>query len=204
MRRFTWLSKALVVAAAVSAAVAASGCASAGDDRGDDERVTGTSGEALTAACTASVAGTTRDVETDYLPHVVHCENGGAPFEALKAQAVAARTFLYYKLETSGSIGDGQGDQVYSCGSPPTAEQIRAVAETEGQVLRYENATICSFFVAGGAASPPACHDTPASTSGDVTYNEGLTGTAVHRSPLGDTSASNGAPPFSQCTTCGR
>src|SRR5512139_3044056 len=79
----------------------------------------------LTAYCTATVNGVgERDVETDYLPHVVQCENGAADIEALRAQAVAARTCLYYKLETAGSIGDGQGDQVYSCGRTPAADHL--------------------------------------------------------------------------------
>ncbi|NJL30921.1 MAG: SpoIID/LytB domain-containing protein [Phycisphaerales bacterium] len=58
-------------------------------------------------------------VETDYIPNVVQAENGGASFEALKAQAVAARTYLYYKMETAGAIYDGTKDQVYSNGYPP-------------------------------------------------------------------------------------
>jgi hypothetical protein len=32
------------------------------------------------------------DLEEDYLPHVITCENGGANLEALKAQAIAARS----------------------------------------------------------------------------------------------------------------
>src|SRR5262249_48912045 len=44
------------------------------------------------------------DVENDYLPHVVMCEHGGAPYEALKAQAVAARSYLYYELAKNGAI----------------------------------------------------------------------------------------------------
>jgi MYXO-CTERM domain-containing protein len=39
-----------------------------------------------------------------------------ARHEALKAQAIAARTYLYYKLGTGGSITDGQGDPGISSG----------------------------------------------------------------------------------------
>src|SRR5262245_55343094 len=107
----------------------------------------GQTSEPLTAVCDANVRGVgTIPVETQYLPHVVHCENGGAPPEALRVQAIAARTYLYYKIETSGAIGDGQGDQVYSCGSGPDAQQTQAVKDTEGLVLRYKNETIASFF----------------------------------------------------------
>src|SRR5262245_46539904 len=74
------------------------------------QRRTAESAAPLEARCSAEVTGSgTVDVETDYLPHVIACENGAASFEALRAQAIAARSYLYYKLETSGSIGDGTG-----------------------------------------------------------------------------------------------
>src|SRR5258708_32989892 len=97
------------------------------------EEQLGTTQEPLTAVCQANVKGTGLvDTEDKYLPGVVHCENGGAPFEALKAQAIVARSYLYYKMETSGSIADGTSDQVYTCGSAPTALQIKAVKDTAG------------------------------------------------------------------------
>jgi MYXO-CTERM domain-containing protein len=165
--------------------------ACSGGDPSEDED-TGDVAEPLTARCKVNVRGVgTLDVETDYLPNVVHCENGGAPYEALKAQAIAARTFLYYKLETSGSIADGQSDQVYSCGSKATALQKKAVQETAGIVLRYGGTTLCSFFVAGGSASAPSCHGGSASTEHYVTYNAGLSGSAIHQSSLGWVSPSN-------------
>ena len=59
----------------------------------------------LEAHCSVTVNGVGKiDVEKNYLPHVVHCENGGAPFEALKAQAIAARTYLYYRLASVSSM----------------------------------------------------------------------------------------------------
>src|SRR4029079_6008943 len=98
-------------AVSLAALVAAAGCATELDD-------VGASSHALEAFCEADVSGSgTLDVENDYIPQVVVCENGGASLEALKAQAVAARTYLYYKLKRQGSIGDGQGDQVYTCGA---------------------------------------------------------------------------------------
>jgi MYXO-CTERM domain-containing protein len=163
------------------------GCAS-GDPLAEGEPL-GEIGEELTAYCKAKVNGVgTVDVETNYLPHVVHCENGGAPYEALKAQAIAARTYLYYKLKTSGSINDGQSDQVYSCGSGPTATQIKAVKATAGQVLRYHDTTISAFFVAGAKQSPPKCKggtNDATHTEKYVTYNEGLSGAKVHQTSLG-------------------
>ena len=101
-----------------------SACAS--ENRSDE--TVGTSSAPLTAYCSANVTGVgSLDTESDYLPHVVHCENGGASLESLKAQAVASRTYLYYKMDTAGSIADGQGDQVYSCASEPDADDIEAV-----------------------------------------------------------------------------
>jgi hypothetical protein len=177
--RALWLSLPLVA------------CACSAPSRGEGVPVGATS-EPLTAVCEADVRGVgTIPVETQYLPHVVHCENGGAPLEALRVQAIAARTYLYYKIETSGSIGDGQGDQVYSCGSGPDAQQVQAAKDTEGLVLRYKNETIASFFVAGGTASPPACKDSASSTSAYVTYNAGLSGANIHQTSLGYESPTN-------------
>src|SRR5690349_3308796 len=51
------------------------------------------------AYCQIDVIGTgVVDMETDYLPHVVTCENGGGNLEALKAQAIAARSVAYYYM----------------------------------------------------------------------------------------------------------
>lgn len=146
---------------------------------------------AVTAYCTATVNGVGQvDVESDYLPHVVQCENGGAPPEALKAQAVAARSYLYYKLDTSGSVNDGTSDQVYSCGRTPTAAHIQAVQETAGIVLRYSGETICAFFVAGGIPSASDCvwasgDSDPTGTEHYVTYNWGLSGSGIEQTSLG-------------------
>ncbi|MBN1771825.1 MAG: VCBS repeat-containing protein [Deltaproteobacteria bacterium] len=146
----------------------------------------------LDAYCTITVRGVgTIDLEEDYLPHVVHCENGGADLESLKAQAVAARTYAYYKIETSGSVADGTSDQVYSCGSPPSAEHYEAVRATAGEVLMYRGVVIAGFFVAGANPSnrstcvARSTDSDPTRTERYVTYNEGLTGTAVHQTSLG-------------------
>ncbi len=144
----------------------------------------------ITAYCTANVEGRSIPTETDYLPHVVACENGAAPFEALKAQAVAARTFLYYKMDSAGTIGDGSGDQVYTCANQPRQIHYDAVTATAGQVLRYNSVTICSFFVAGAIPTtsdcvPSASDEDPTNTERYVTYNEGLSGSNIHQSSLG-------------------
>lgn len=93
------------------------------------------------------------DLEKDYLPRVVWCENREAPeasFEALKAQAIAARTYALYRVydyTSPGALDPGHGtasqsDQSYDCGTPSGASwerAQRAVAQTSGQV--FINAT---------------------------------------------------------------
>ncbi|MCA9540419.1 MAG: hypothetical protein KC620_16080, partial [Myxococcales bacterium] len=151
----------------------------------------GVRGLPLDALCVARVEGVgDREIEGDYLAHVVTCENGAADFEALKAQAVAARSYLYYKLETSGSIGDGQQDQVYSCRAEPRDIHYRAVAETAGEVLMYRNTVVAAFYVAGAIPSTPDCVPAagdrdPTSTERWVTYNRGRSGDDVIQTPLG-------------------
>jgi len=146
----------------------------------------------VTAFCQVNVQGIGWiDAETDYLPHVIQCENGGAGPESLKAQAVAARSYMYYKMEGSGSVQDGTGDQVYSCGRTPGPEHIEAVRATSGQVLTYAGVVICAFFVAG---ADPSNRSTCVATSSDgdptnteryVTYNEGRSGADVEQTTLG-------------------
>jgi MYXO-CTERM domain-containing protein len=141
------------------------------------------------AHCTIDVDGIgTISMEDDYLPHVIHCENGGANLEALKAQAVAARSVAYYAIETTGSVCDSQSCQVYSCGSEPTPLQIQAVQETSGVYLNFNNTLTYAFFVAGdGGVAAPSCigSDGAASTEHWITYNEGLSGNAVEQTELG-------------------
>lgn len=156
----------------------------------------------LEAPCEVMVDGVGMvDVENDYIPGVVACENGGAPPEALRAQAVQARTFLYYKLFVTGanSVGNSQGSQVYSCSyrpNGPEAEHYAAAADTKGQYLTFENQIIASFYVA--AAIPPnpdpndpfnSCRgnggDDPTGTENLVTYNRGKSGCDIQMSNQG-------------------
>jgi hypothetical protein len=166
-----------------SVALLAAGCA------GEPLYDIGESSHALDAFCEAEVSGSgLLDVENDYIPQVVACENGGASLEALKAQAVAARTYLYYKLRRQGSIGDGQGDQVYTCGNAAGDKHRKAAAETSGQVLMYDGVVIASFYVAGALQSGPDCRggtSDPTGTEHYVTYNEGRAGAEVVQSSLG-------------------
>jgi MYXO-CTERM domain-containing protein len=140
------------------------------------------------AHCMISVDGIgSLEMETDYLPHVVQCENGGADLEALKAQAIAARSVAYYAIETAGSICDSQGCQVYSCAATPSAAVYQAVEETSGMYLMFNSTLTYGFYVAGdNGVSPPACVGNAAvGTEHWVTYNEGAVGDAVEQTELG-------------------
>jgi hypothetical protein len=148
------------------------------------------------AYCDITVEGTgSVPVETDYLPHVITCENGGANLEALKAQAIAARSVAYYYIANYGSVCDSQGCQVYSCGSQPSAMAIQAVEETSGIYMNFNNVLTYAFYVAGDAnTSPPACvGNVNVGTEHWVTYNEGQSGDAVTQTELGWVFESNEA-----------
>lgn len=139
------------------------------------------------AHCEILVEGTgVVDMETDYLPHVVMCENGGANLEALKAQAIAARSVAYYYVEKHGSVCDSQGCQVYSCASEPSQEVYEAVAATSGIYLSHSDTLTYSFYVAGdNGTAPPECIGQGGGTEGFVTYNQGLSGFDVEQTTLG-------------------
>ena len=91
------------------------------------------------------------DVESDYLPSVVACENGNAPMEALKAQAVAARTYAMFQAEAGAEpLAPTTDDQVYGCDYAEVEQRhIDAVEATEGQVLTRNDDLIAAFYVAG-------------------------------------------------------
>jgi hypothetical protein len=175
---------------ALALAALTTGCGDFGDT-GEAPPALETAAQPLAAVCVAAVDGSGDvDVETDYLPHVVACENGAADFAALQAQAVAARSYLYYKIGREGRIGDGQGDQVYSCGRGPGQEHIDAVASTAGQVLMYHDAVIAAFYVAGAIPSTADCRPAggdrdPTGTEHYVTYNEGRSGDGIEQTSLG-------------------
>lgn len=156
----------------------------------------------LEAPCTINVEGVGPvDIEEDYIPGVVACENGGAPLEALKAQAVQARSFLYYKIFVQGqtTIRNSTADQVYSCSyrpNGPDAIHRQAAEETRAQYLTWDNSIVAAFYVAGAIPPNPNAADPwgscmgnggsdPTSTQRWVTYNRGKTGCNVELTDLG-------------------
>ena len=136
--------------------------------------------------------------ETDYVPNVVYQENGAASFEALKAQAVAARTFAYYKMRIGGGIQNGTQDQVYHIPSRGWANQIHfdATDATEGEILSIRNFNdidilIASFYVAGAIPSGPTPEPNP--WDSDPTNTEKW---VTHTYPTGVISGDNPGTPL--------
>lgn len=100
------------------------------------------------------------DVEDNYLPQVVCCENGAAPPEALKAQAVMARSYMVFRYYGEGvgtaakPLSGTTADQAYFCKQPVSTKCKDAVTATKGQITAYTNAkgdrfANVSFFVDG-------------------------------------------------------
>lgn len=94
----------------------------------------------------------------DYVAGVVSGEVGARwPIEALKAQAVAARTYvLYKKVENQLQPFDvvaGVQDQVYHGHSSRAESVLKAVAATKGQVVTYDQRPIFAAY-SSTAAGP--------------------------------------------------
>jgi hypothetical protein len=83
----------------------------------------------------------TLDLENQYLPVVVSCENHNAPYESMKAQAIAARTFAMYKKNHPQSedfdVYDDERDQVYNPAVTVTNQHRQSVTDTNKVVLEY-------------------------------------------------------------------
>lgn len=80
--------------------------------------------------------------------------------EALKAQAVASRTYAVYKIQSSNYDGYDMtattSDQVYKAGSVKDIVK-EAVDATSGQVMTYDGEIICAYFfsTSGGYTELP-------------------------------------------------
>lgn len=88
----------------------------------------------------------------DYLYSVVSSEMPSSyPSEALKTQAVCARTYAIYQMEQAyyapygAHVDDTVNSQVYNQVAE-TDSTIQAVDETKGEYLTYENQPICAYF----------------------------------------------------------
>lgn len=87
----------------------------------------------------------------DYLPGVIPREMpAGWAAEALKAQAVAARTYAVARMavnrESSYDVVATEGDQVYRGVDGEDERSSQAVAATAGQILTYDGYPIVAYF----------------------------------------------------------
>jgi len=95
----------------------------------------------------------------DYLKGVVPCETPATwPLEALKAQAVAARTYCYYHITSGGqnslyTLDATVRSQVYKGFSAEKPESSKAVDETDGVIITDNGKPIIAYFhsTCGGA-----------------------------------------------------
>ena len=95
-----------------------------------------------------------------YLKGVVPCEMSDSfPLEALKAQAVCARTYALSKISSSGDwdVVDTTNDQVFRGLLPENSRSAQAVDETAGLVLTWGNKLITAWYGAsnGGQTELP-------------------------------------------------
>src|SRR5438552_16213171 len=79
--------------------------------------------------------------------------------EALKAQAIAARTFAIRKLGQGGDfdLRASESDQAYSGLTDQREESNAAVDGTRGQVLTYQGQLITAFDMASGGGHTESC-----------------------------------------------
>ncbi len=127
---------------------------------------------------------TTREMTVaEYLPGVVRGEMPAAfEMEALKAQAVAERTYIYYKIETGGKDSHPDADVCMSpacCSAYTPADKAaerwgdkaeeyeariqEAVHATDGQVMLYEEQPILAVFHSSSAGKTASSGDVWAS-----------------------------------------
>ena len=87
----------------------------------------------------------------EYLYGVLHHEVAHWwPMEALKAQAVAARTYAYYQAQVSKAkeydVKSSTSSQVYGGSTTERFRSKRAVDHTEGQLLAYQGKVFPTYF----------------------------------------------------------
>lgn len=126
--------------------------------------------------------------EEEYLPRVVTGENGRAHPEALKAQAIASRTYCLRAMQDDPKLGrtnpivNSQKFQVFAKTALPQC--IDAVNATRGMVAKYGGRLIIANYVAGSIWKDGKPGSDPTNTEKWVTYNEGRTGAAVQPTRL--------------------
>lgn len=113
------------------------------------------------------------DLES-YVARVTTAENGQAPPEALRAQAIAARTYLLRSMRDDHALGTPakpvpSGQQFQVEGKTATTSATEAATATAGLVITWNGSLILANYVAGA----------PDPTEKFVTINEGKSGDDV-------------------------
>jgi stage II sporulation protein D len=101
------------------------------------------------------------DIE-DYLKGVLPGEIGDRTpdeYQAVKAQAVAARTYAVWKLtdrQASGKLAPTVADQLYTGIGSEKELLTRGIEETEGEIMVYKDRPISAYYhaVCGGYTAP--------------------------------------------------
>lgn len=125
-----------------------------------------------------------------YVACVTTAENGLAAPAALRAQAIAARTFVLRAMRDRPDLGTSANPipnsnrfQVYV--HTPSKQAVEATSDTAGLVCRYMGELIICNFVAGALWTKEGKPgQDPTETEKWVTYNEGRTGPDVRPSPI--------------------
>jgi hypothetical protein len=108
----------------------------------------GTSGQG-SAVCSIRTPYGNHDLE-EYLKSVVTCEAWSDEPEALKAVAIAARSYVYYHIALGNDVvGNSQDYQVMTCGKEVPPHIAQAVSDTRGLVLRYQGLYVIGYHSAG-------------------------------------------------------
>ncbi len=101
----------------------------------------------------------------EYLYSVVSSEMPSSyPSEALKAQAICARTYAFYQMRQAyysaygAHVDDTVNSQVYN-NVPETKESIEAVTETKGQYIVYNKEPIPAYFYSTSCGSTSDVND---------------------------------------------
>ena len=107
----------------------------------------------------------------DYVLGVVPNEMSDSfPLEALKAQAVCARTYALKKLGGSGGwdVVDTTNDQVFRGISPSNKNSARAVSETSGLVLMKDSMLVECYYSASNGGQT----ELPVNVWGGINYTD--------------------------------
>lgn len=125
-----------------------------------------------------------------YVACVTTAENGAAAPAAVRAQAIAARTFVLRAMRDRPDLGtvnnpipNSNRFQVYV--HTPSQRAVDATSETAGLVCRYMGELIICNYVAGAVWTKNGKPgEDPTETEKWVTYNQGKTGPDVEPSPI--------------------